>query len=193
MRSAALLSDDGGVSWRMGKAVPSTNSNSNEASIAELDDGTLVLSFRIQSARGREHGCRHFALSRDGGESWGPPSEAEGCAVPDPVCQGAILAVPGLGVVTSGPGSSHARKRMSLHRAAVADKSGLREWTLLHVLNEGAAAYSDLALVDEDHGQQHRSHASASGDEGQPTVAILYELGQDGHGGPSAIMFATLI
>jgi hypothetical protein len=196
-RAAALLSDDGGASWRMGGAVPSANSNSNEASIAELDDGTLAISFRIQSASGREYGCRHFALSHDGGETWGEPFQADGCAVPDPVCQGSILHVPRLGVLTSGPQSRTARQTMSVHRARVADASGLHSWSVVARLNAGEAAYSDLAIIELHDmadtargGETGGSSARTSRAAAQPaaTIGVLYEIGN----GPAGIVFARL-
>ena len=178
-RAAALLSDDGGRRWRIGGAVPSHNSNSNEASIAELDDGTLAMSFRVQSPTGAAAHCRHFALSADGGETWGAPFTAEDCAVLDPVCQGAILHVRGLGVLTSGPDSSRTREAMSVQRAAHADATGVRGWQLVARLSHGPAAYSDLALLP--------LPSVAQG----IAIGVLYELGSFG-GGPASIVFASL-
>lgn len=58
-----LYSDDGGLHWTMGPAVPEL---SDESQAVELRDGTLMLNMRGNMGRS----CRGVALSRDGGESW---------------------------------------------------------------------------------------------------------------------------
>lgn len=172
-RAAALLSDDGGRSWRAGAPVPAAAEHgsaavtSNEASIAEVGArgaGMLLMSFRVQTARGRGAGCRHFALSTDGGESWGAPFVADGapCAVPDPVCQGALLALPAASlVVASGPATAAARADMTVRAASLPSRASVggahveqraplrpRGWRVLAQLNSGAAGYSDLCELE---------------------------------------------
>lgn len=79
----AIYSDDNGLTWKMGGVVPSPYTN--ETTVCELSDGSLLMSIRMES----ETGCRAHSISRDGGETW---SEIETIgALPDPGCQGSLL------------------------------------------------------------------------------------------------------
>jgi sialidase-1 len=65
-QSFALYSDDNGVEWHAGEVVEATV---NEAQIAELIDGRLLMSVRPNSG-----GDRLVAWSSDGGEHWTKPA-----------------------------------------------------------------------------------------------------------------------
>ena len=64
-RSRVIYSDDGGKTWRMGKPV---DNHTNESQVVELADGRLMLNMR----QGTGQSCRAVAISKDGGETWGP-------------------------------------------------------------------------------------------------------------------------
>ncbi|WP_111835758.1 exo-alpha-sialidase [Actinomyces bovis] len=102
VRARALLSDDAGASWFLGQEVPppaqsatkslaggAATSGVDEWAVAELADGTLVLSARD----GGYGGTRLQAHSSDGGQSWSLPEAAT--ELPDPGCNAALLALPG--------------------------------------------------------------------------------------------------
>ena len=91
VRSAALLSDDSGNTWRLGSplpAVPGTEATSlaggaatsgtDEHALAELPDGRLVTSARD----GAYGGTRWTSWSTDGGQTWGELLHADD--LPDP-------------------------------------------------------------------------------------------------------------
>ena len=63
-RSFALYSDDAGVTWHAGDRV---DAGTNEAQIAELTDGRLLM-----TARQNGGGGRVFAISDDQGATWNP-------------------------------------------------------------------------------------------------------------------------
>ena len=119
-RSALLVSDDHGVSWHVGGSSQ-VNMTDNEAAVAELADGTVVVNSRNylgvshytakdgvpiypygSSASAFNHSVhRGLSFSSDGGSSFGNTYFAPDLV--DPVCEGAMLAgwdTPhGLGVV----------------------------------------------------------------------------------------------
>jgi sialidase-1 len=82
--SGALLSDDGGRTWRAGGRMEPVVAETNECTVFEREDGTLVLNMRAHKSNGRAE-----SVSGDGGESWSPPRLREDLA--DPTCQGSIL------------------------------------------------------------------------------------------------------
>jgi sialidase-1 len=180
-RAAALLSDDGGATWRLGGVVPKLGSN--EASIAELEDGALLCSFRVEVPEtAADRGCRHFALSLDGGESWGRPfiPGGEQCAVRDPRCEGSVLFVAGVGLLASAPSSATSRTGMALHRARDADGvRGLAGWSKAAQLTSGSAMYSDLVLL----GTPPVARSGRVGGRATlATVGVLYEANWAGVG-----------
>ena len=149
----AILSDDHGLSWRLGAVDVSYEDglNANETTVVELSDGTLYFNTRDQN--GEASGTRGEAWSSDGGESFESrranwqsfrPAPA---ALDSPVVQCALLRV-GDRVLFSGPdengptgkGRSDLRIRYSDDQA-----QSWQDGPLIHV---GPAAYSDLVPLD---------------------------------------------
>ena len=81
-----FFTDDHGQSFSLGQSVPEPGSN--ESTAAELGDGRLMMNIRNQRGDIR---ARIVALSSDGGATW--DSVGFDKNLPDPVCEGAILAV----------------------------------------------------------------------------------------------------
>jgi sialidase-1 len=146
-----LLSDDGGVTWRVGAVdgapvggragvVPYPN----ESTVAELSDGTLVVHTRNEG--GPTPGTRAVALSRDGGETFVAPFTDMPFLIA-PVCQGALLTgqdAAGRDVlIATMPGSPKKRERLVLRPS----RDGGATWGDEQVLYPGAAAYSDVAQL----------------------------------------------
>lgn len=74
LRSAVMLSDDGGGTWRMGgEPKIEARGGGGEPTVAELPDGTLLMAIRVRA------GTVWFARSDDGGETW---SDAKASDVP---------------------------------------------------------------------------------------------------------------
>jgi sialidase-1 len=101
---AALLSDDGGATWRL-SAVPvlATPAHApNECQLAALANGSLLMNVRDARANGCK--CRLFTRSDDGGETWTALREQP--ALTGPVCQGSMISVNDTGGASGGGGSS---------------------------------------------------------------------------------------
>ncbi|GAB3418099.1 sialidase family protein [Flindersiella endophytica] len=150
----ALLSDDGGRSWRIGAVQPADGTvDANETTAAELPDGRVYFSTRNQARDAPA--TRAYALSDGGGESFDQPYvPAPGLRTP--VVQGSVLAI-GSRLAHSGPSDPSARRRMVVR---ISSDGGLT-WRTACVVSEAPAAYSDLVELG-----------------GQ--VGLLYETGVDG-------------
>ena len=81
--SHLLLSDDGGVSWRVGAVA--SYSPSNECAVSELGDGSLMLNSRSKGGR------RVVSISRDGGLSMASSGPDPQLIEPLNGCQGSLL------------------------------------------------------------------------------------------------------
>lgn len=146
--SHAILSDDGGHTWRLGERIgPETN----ECQAVELSDGRLMMNMRNHQST-ETH--RKIAYSADGGETWTDPRPDP--VLIEPVCQAALLRYrwptedhPGV-ILFSNPactnfGPDKGRRNLAL-RASFDDG---QTWPTMLVLHPGRAAYSDLAVAPD--------------------------------------------
>ena len=78
----SIYSDDNGETWHYGGATPTPNTN--ESTLCELSDGSLLMSIRMTDGIG----YRGPSISRDGGLTWSEATIVD--ALPDPGCQGSI-------------------------------------------------------------------------------------------------------
>ncbi|MFF4584018.1 exo-alpha-sialidase [Streptomyces sp. NPDC001388] len=155
----ALLSDDGGRTWRLGfvDAAHDGTVNANESSAAQLPDGRVYFSARDQG--GTAPGNRVDAVSEDGGETLARPYAPQP-TLAVPVVQGSTLQLPGPGapLLFSAPSGPTARRALTVWRAT--DPAG--GFTPAVTLSPDPAAYSDLVRVDAQ------------------TTGVLYETGTAG-------------
>jgi sialidase-1 len=138
-RSHMIYSDDGGRTWRRGEA---TAFGMNECEVAELADGSLLVSMRNYHGKNR----RAFAVSRDAGRTWSEPKHHD--QVYCPTCQAGLHRYafePQNVILYSGPGGP-GRKALTVR---LSPDEGTT-WPTARVLHEGPAAYSDLAVVPGD-------------------------------------------
>ncbi|MGX1269858.1 sialidase family protein [Streptomyces phaeoluteigriseus] len=153
----ALLSDDGGRTWRLGfvEAGYDGATNVNETTAAQLPDGRLYFNARDQG--GTVPGNRVDAHSGDGGLTLDRPYAAQPTLADAPVVQGSVLQLdgPGAPLLFSAPSRPTARRSMALWRST----DGGAGFTRAVTLSEQPAAYSDLVPVDRE------------------TVGVLYETG----------------
>lgn len=141
-----LLSDDGGLTWRIGASETPKKGprHPNESTAAVLDDGTIVVSARDQDGDDQWHRLR--TTSVDGGETFsGPFEEQTGLVIP--VVQASMLAIGGTDgsggltrLLLSGPSDSE--KRIDL-RVRTSTDAGVT-WSDGLLVGPGPAAYSDL-------------------------------------------------
>lgn len=132
-------SDDGGRTWKRGEEVPQEGMQLNEVQVAETDDGTVYLNSR----RWKGTGLRKVAWSSDGGRTW--TKAADDPALPEPTCQGSLLAVTRnkagalLFLNPAGKGRADGTLRRS--------DDGGRTWAESTLLFPGPFAYSSIACV----------------------------------------------
>jgi len=144
-----LLSDDHGITWRIG-ADNSPNDgriNPNESSSLELSDGRIYTVTRNQE--GSSAGHRAVAWSSDGGETFEAPFVMEFRLV-SPVVEGALLRCASADqagapsrILFSTPSDSVQRMRMTVYRSF--DEA--RTWGTAKVIYHGPSAYSDMARL----------------------------------------------
>ncbi|MFJ8104712.1 exo-alpha-sialidase [Streptomyces sp. NPDC096132] len=156
----ALLSDDGGRTWRLGfvDADDDGTVNANESSAAQLADGRVYFNARDQG--GRAPGNRVDAVSQDGGETLTRPYAPQPTLSDVPVVQGSVLQLPEAGapLLFSAPSDPTARRALTVWRAMDPAEGFTRAATL----SPDPAAYSDLVRVDA------------------ATTGVLYETGTAG-------------
>ena len=140
-RSHVIYSDDHGKTWHLGG---SEDKKTNESTIAELSDGTLMQNMRSYHNRHQ----RAVATSSDGGLTWSPLRFDE--TLIEPVCQGSLFRYswPGNGeksrLLFSNPASLRREKltvRLSYDEGAT--------WAASKMLYEGPAAYSCLTRLPD--------------------------------------------
>lgn len=160
-----LLSDDEGATWQVGAHHRSENAagvDPDETAVAELSDGTVVLSARNGSAV--EPG-RVQATSSDGGETFDIAADGSTLSVAEdltgPVVEGALLAEPTTGVaVYSSPSDPGYRRGLRLWTSE--DGS---QWVAGPLISSQPAAYSDLVALPPS---------------GYPAIGLIVETGDRG-------------
>ncbi len=140
--SHIIYSDNHGASWKLGGRTP--NDQVNECSIAELENGDLYLNMRNYERKDMQ--ARQIAISKDGGLTW--ENQHIEPQLPEPICQGAILAVERKGkqvLLFTNPSDSRNRINMTL---SISRDQG-KHWTERITVFEGHSAYSDLVELED--------------------------------------------
>lgn len=147
--SHIIYSDDGGKTWELGGIAP--QAGSNESTVAELSDGSLMLNMRNGDP------FRLVSTSNDGGETWGEVKEDY--ALTEPTCQGSLLSEESdnKSVLLFSNPASRSRKNMTIK---MSENDG-ETWSRSYTVYPGPAAYSDIAMVTE------------------KKVGILFEAGEE--------------
>lgn len=141
--STMIASKDGGETWSTGVGV---KSDTTEAQVAELDDGSIMI-----NCRDNRGGSRTVAVTRDLGRSW-TLHASDRSALREPVCMASLLAWrhPRLGSLLwfSNPDSTSGRHSMTIKVSA---DQGLTWPAKKHVLYDSRKCfgYSCLAPVDD--------------------------------------------
>ena len=140
----AILSDDGGHTWRLGfVARPRPGVEPNESAVTELPGNRLLFVSRNEAAEEPAH-ARLVATSSDGGETLDRPFAPRPGLVGSKV-QAGVTAVPGSDwlatVVVRGPGRRGLELRVS--------GSAGRRWRSAGTVWPGPAAYCDVTTDGE--------------------------------------------
>ena len=139
--SHAIYSDNHGETWQLGGTV---EKNTDESSVVELDDGTVYINMRSNHMRS----MRAFALSKDGGETWGKLRFEKDLI--EPVCQGNVLRFTsekehGKNRLLFSNPASRVREKMTVKMST--DEA--RSWPVARLVNEGLSGYSDMAVLPD--------------------------------------------
>ncbi len=138
-KTCAIYSDDGGLTWQRGENIDegATSGVSNEAQLAELPDGSILISARNQ---GGEY--RKVAFSRDGGAHFEPYRLAD--ELKTPACMASVLHYgPGLLLQTIPYGTERADGRLFVS----ADDG--KSWQDILTIEPGEFAYSCLVKLGD--------------------------------------------
>lgn len=143
--SLVVYSDDNGATWRGGAQMmllPQFGGGWTECEVAELHNGSVLLTSRNSFGRSSGQGPRLFARSDDGGATWAANWSATD--LPDPYCDASIVSSLDRGSLFFGnPSNARARGNFSVHRST----NGGVTWPTSVVLYPGPAAYSDMSLT----------------------------------------------
>jgi len=144
--SFVVYSDDHGASWQGGKELlllPQYGGGWTECEVAELRNGSVLLTSRNFYGESSGYGPRLFARSDDGGQTWAANWSA-GAQLPDPYCEGSMVGDAASGTLYfANPSNSRHRANFSIHGSL----DGGSTWPLSQVVYPGGGAYSDMAFT----------------------------------------------
>lgn len=137
--SSILYSKDHGETWQVGTGI---KSNTTEAQVVELKDGSLML-----NCRDNRGGSRTVGVTKDMGKTWTMhPTDRKG--LPEPVCMASLLRM-GDRLIFSNPNTRGGRHHMTIK---VSEDDGMTWPEDQHTLYDSRLlnGYSCLAPIGED-------------------------------------------
>lgn len=152
--SHVFYSDDHGASWALGGTV---GPDTSECQLVELAGGNLMVVARNESTTDAPDNLRHLvAISRDGGESWGPVRRQEELITPR--CHGSTerLTLAALGdrnrLLFSSPASPFRQEEHPYGRYNLTVRLSYDEgqtWTAGRTIWPHPGSYSDMVVLDD--------------------------------------------
>lgn len=137
--SCFIASSDGGATWRISPAAIPGSPPTSECAVAELTDGSLLLTMRNESRSGirvwARWEWRGSLLEGKWSEPW--------LSLPDPTCMASLIRHPHGGLIFSNP--NHASQRVDLTVRSSADEG--KTWSAGRLLEPGGAMYSCLTVL----------------------------------------------
>ena len=142
---SCIYSDDGGKNWKLGNPTTNQQGMVNETSIAETDNGGVVMVARHWGGGN----CRRIVWSEDGGETWGKVQDA-----PDLFCDSTQNSLMTYSLsdqtaygnksrlIFTAPGAGRRVKGT----IAMSYDNG-KTWPVSKLLGKGGFAYSSTAMV----------------------------------------------
>ena len=141
--AGCFYSDDGGYSWRESNSIDLPKRGAMEASVAELEDGELVMSLRTQL------GTVFLARSTDGGAAWSP-AQSTGLQAPESCT--CLRRLPGTDDLVLfwndsvfDPAHHHFGERVPLSAARSSDRG--RTWRKCGDIETAPGEYSNLGCT----------------------------------------------
>ena len=108
--SCFLFSSDGGDMWTISPPAIPTKTPTSESQIAELADGSLLLSMRDESRSGKRAWARFTWKDHLSKGTWGEPW----FTVPDPTCMASLIGYPEGPLLFSNPNSAKQRVALTI-------------------------------------------------------------------------------
>ncbi len=144
-RNRVAISDDEGVTWRLGERVPidGLEGYGNECQIVEKANGDIRMNARLQTDANR----LARSISRDGGETWSLMEEEPGLVTTP--CMASLIAYPvnedAVWLLASLPNSTEGRENGALF---VSRDNGAT-WSFGKTIYPDGFAYSSLAVLPD--------------------------------------------
>jgi sialidase-1 len=143
--SHSVYSSDHGETWILGGDI---GPDSNECSVAEIQDNILYMSVRRHPYDSGWIG-RAYSISKDGGITW--TDAVSDNALPDPHCQGSVINETEIGSGGFYPlyltnAADNANRTNLTIRGSL---DGGKTWTNLKTAEDPFAAYSDIAILED--------------------------------------------
>ena len=146
--STIIYSKDKGETWEIGTGA---KSNTTEAQVVELNDGSLMLNMRDN--RG---GSRSIAVTSDLGQTWTEHPSSRSALV-EPICMGSLITYPenrttedSSWLFFSNPSSTEARNNITIKASADQGNSWPGDHQIL--LDSGTGwGYSCMTVINEKH------------------------------------------
>jgi len=149
-----FYSDDHGATWKLGGTI---GRNTSECQFVELAGGDVMVVSRNESSEDAPDNLRHLiAISRDGGETWGPVRRAEELITPR--CHGSterLTLAPAQDknrLLFSSPASPFRQNEHPYGRYNLTVRLSYDEgatWTAGKTIWPHPASYSDIAVLDD--------------------------------------------
>jgi sialidase-1 len=147
--TATIYSDDHGSTWHRGDiAVPVTPEfpDPNEATIAELPDGSVMLNVRTEAKENR----RTVLTSRDGATNWTPPHLQPD--LPEPICFASLMRDKNVLLFVNPDNLQRAdgkdlRSKDRINLTVRLSNDDGAHWTVSRTIEPGATGYSDLSVA----------------------------------------------
>ena len=149
-----FFSDDHGATWKLGGNI---GINTSECQLTELANGDVMVMSRNESTEDAPDNLRHLtAISRDGGETWGPVRRAEELITPrchGPVERFTLASQQGKNrLLFSSPASPFRQKEHPYGRYNLTIRLSYDEgatWTAGKTIWPHPSSYSDIVVLDD--------------------------------------------
>ena len=139
--SCFIASEDGGDSWKVSPAAIPDGIPTSESAIAQLADGSLLLSMRNESRSGRRAWARWEWKQNLWQGRWSP----SWLDLADPTCMASLIQHPNGKLLFSNPNNSRQRKSLTIRTST----DGGRTWSRGTLLDPAGAMYSCMAILPD--------------------------------------------
>mgnify|MGYP006273272077 CR=1 FL=1 len=140
--SCFIVSCDHGETWTISPAALPDRPPTSEAQIAELDDGSLLLSMRDESRSGKRAWARWEWNEKEPNSIVGKWTRTWS-TLPDPTCMASLLRTPSGALLFSNPQSSTQRIALTIRKS----HDGGQTWNAGRLIDPRGCMYSCLTIL----------------------------------------------